>query len=246
MNLGNANTAMGNNSMHNNSAGFRNTAMGVNALLKNVSGANNTAIGIDALANNVSGTHNIALGQAAGADIGDGSANIMIGNHGIGGDNHTTRIGQYQSRAFIAGVRGINTGINDAVTVVIDSNGQLGTVNSSARYKDDINAMGDASERLLGLNPVTFHYKQAYANGEKPVEYGLIAEEVAHVFPELVVFDEDNQPQTVKYRLLSSLLLNELQKQNLELESLSGQIAEIEDLKKRITELDQLMQKMMQ
>jgi hypothetical protein len=243
-NLGSGNTAMGNNSMLQNKSGFRNTAVGVNALLKNVIGTNNTAIGIDALANNVNGTHNVALGQGAGADIVDGSANIMIGHRGGVGDNFTTRIGQFQSSTFIAGVRGIKTDINDAVTVVIDSNGQLGTVNSSARYKEDISAMGDASERLLSLNPVTFHYKEAYANGEKPVEYGLIAEEVAQVFPELVVFDQDNQPQTVKYRLLSSLLLNELQKQNRELESLSGQVAEIEDLKMQIAELDQLIQKM--
>lgn len=232
--------------MLSNTSGFRNTAMGVNALLKNVSGTNNTAIGIDALFNNVSGTHNVALGQGAGADIGDGSANIMIGSRGVFGDNHTTRIGQFQSRAFIAGVRDISPYNGDAVTVVIDSAGQLGTINSSARYKEDINAMGDASERLLSLNPVTFHYKQAYANGEKPVEFGLIAEEVAQVFPELVVFDKDNQPQTVKYRLLSSLLLNELQKQNRELESLSGQVAEIEDLKMQIAELDQVIQKMTQ
>ena len=237
---------MGNNSMLHNRSGIRNTAVGVNALIKNVAGTNNTAIGIDALYSNVNGTHNVALGQGAGADIIDGSGNIVIGHRGGVGDNFTTRIGQFQSRTFIAGVRGINTGINDAVTVVIDSNGQLGTVNSSARYKEDINAMGDASKRLLNLNPVTFHYKQAYANGEKPVEFGLIAEEVAQVFPELVVFDEDNQPQTVKYRLLSSLLLNELQKQNRELESLSGQVAEIEDLKTQVAELNQLMRKMAQ
>ena len=136
------------------------------------------------------------------------------------------------------------TGIDDAVTVVIDSNGQLGTVSSSRRYKEDINEMGEASERLLSLNPVTFHYKQAYENGEQPVEYGLIAEEVAQVFPELVVFNENNQPETVKYRLLSSLLLNEMQKQSSELRSLSGQVAEIEDLKAQVAELSQMMRRM--
>jgi hypothetical protein len=243
-NLGSANTAMGNNSMLQNKSGIRNTAVGVNALIKNMAGTNNTAIGIDALYSNVTGTHNVALGQGAGANIVDGSVNIMIGNRGELADSNTIRIGDANHNyTFVAGVAGVMTGINDAVTVVVDSNGQLGTVNSSARYKEDINAMGHASERLLSLNPVTFHYKQAYANGDKPVEYGLIAEEVAHVFPELVVFDEENRPQTVKYRLLSSLLLNELQKQNRELESLSGQVAEIEDLKMQIAELNQLIQK---
>jgi hypothetical protein len=96
----------------------------------------------------------------------------------------------------------------------------------------------------LQLRPVTFRYKEAYANGGTPDEFGLIAEEVAQVFPELVVFNEDNQPETVKYRLLSSLLLNELQKQSAELRSLSGQVAEIEDLKAQVANLNQMMRRM--
>ena len=128
------------------------------------------------------------------------------------------------------------TGVNDAVNVVIDSNGQLGTISSSRRYKEDINDMGDESDRLLRLHPVTFRYKEAYANDEQPLDYGLIAEEVAEVFPELVVFNDENQPETVKYRLLSSLLLNELQKQHA---LLSGQVAEIDELKEQLTELSQ-------
>ena len=94
--------------------------------------------------------------------------------------------------------------------------------------------MGAASARLLQLRPVTFRYRQAYGNGEQPLDYGLIAEQVAEVFPELVVFDENDRPETVKYRLLSSLLLNELQKQHSEL---SGQAAEIEELKEQLNEL---------
>jgi hypothetical protein len=139
--------------------------------------------------------------------------------------------------------------------VVIDSNGQLGTISSSRRYKEDISDMGSASDRLLQLQPVTFRYKDAYTNGEQPLDYGLIAEEVAEVFPELVVFNKDDQPETVKYRLLSSLLLNELQKQNAELKhqyhvneaqqeqlrSLSGQVAEIPDLKQQLADLGDLV-----
>lgn len=240
------NTSVGAFSMRFNETGTENTAVGQSAL-RIGTGSRSTAIGASALWSATGGDRNIALGWQAGYNIEAGGFNIAIGNRGDAADSNTIRIGNANhQRTFVAGVEGVMTGIPDAVTVVIDSNGQLGTVNSSARYKEDINAMGDASERLLSLNPVTFHYKQAYANGEKPVEYGLIAEEVAQVFPELVVFDEDNQPQTVKYRLLSSLLLNELQKQNRELESLSGQVTEIEDLKMQIAELDQLIQKMAQ
>ena len=238
------NTSVGAFSMGFNETGIENTALGQSAL-RIGTGSRNTAIGASALWSATGGDRNIALGWFAGYDIADGGFNIAIGNRGTPFDSNTIRIGNANhQRTFVAGVEGVMTGIPDAVTVVIDSNGQLGTVNSSARYKEDINVMGDASERLLSLNPVTFHYKQAYTNGEKPVEYGLIAEEVAQVFPELVVFDQDNQPQTVKYRLLSSLLLNELQKQNRELDSLSGQVAEIEDLKMQIAELDQLVRKM--
>ena len=128
----------------------------------------------------------------------------------------------------------------DAVAVVIDSNGQLGTVSSSRRYKQDINDMGNASDRLLEPHPVTFRYKDTYANGERPIDHGLIAEEVADRFPELVVFNEENQPETVKYRLLSSMLLNELQKQH---STLSGQVAQIDGLKDELAELRQQVSK---
>ena len=114
------------------------------------------------------------------------------------------------------------------MTVVVDSTGQLGTISSSARFKTDINDMDDASERLLALRPVTFQYRDAYADGSQPLEYGLIAEEVAEIFPELVVFGEEDRPETIKYRLLSSLLLNEVQKQHT---TLSGQETEIAELK---------------
>ena len=144
-------------------------------------------------------------------------------------------------RSFVAGIRDVTTDVADAVMVVIDSNGQLGTVSSSLRYKEDVTEMGEASGPLLDLKPVTFRYKEARANGEKPLEYGLIAEEVAQVFPDLVVFNSQGQPATVKYRLLSSLLLNELQKQH---QQLSGQVAEIKELKEQLTELTEIVHQM--
>ena len=118
-----------------------------------------------------------------------------------------------QTMTFIAGVRGITTANFDAIPVVIDSTGQLGTVSSSRRFKEDIHDMADASRRLLGLRPVTFRYTQAYINGAKPIQYGLIAEEVADVFPELAVRGADGQVETVHYETLNVLLLNELQRQ---------------------------------
>jgi hypothetical protein len=235
------NTAIGAFSMTSNEVGSENTAVGQSALHFGT-GPFNTAIGASALWSSTGGTNNIALGWHAGFHITDGGYNIAIGNGGDPADYNTIRIGNANHhRAFVAGINGVNV---SGVNVVIDANGQLGTVSSSARYKEDVNDMGAASERLLQLRPVTFQYKEAYASGETPQEYGLIAEEVAQVFPELVVFNEDDQPETVKYRLLSSLLLNELQKQSAELRSLSGQVAEIEDLKAQVANLNQMMRRM--
>ena len=137
----------------------------------------------------------------------------------MAGEAHTLRIGYgtgtatfEQTRAFISGIRGTTTGNAGAVAVLIDSNGQLGTVSSSRRYKEDIADMAEVSHRLLELRPVTFRFKKAFADGEKPIQFGLIAEEVAEVFPELVVYNDEGQPETVKYHLLSTMLLNELQR----------------------------------
>ena len=242
--VGYSNTASGNRSLYSNIDGYNNTVSGFQALSANIDGHDNTVIGTWARANATSGSGNLILGAFAGInDNGLGSNNIIVAHTGVLNDNDTTRIGELQTRAFIAGVQGVTTGINDAVGVVIDSNGQLGTVSSSRRYKEDINDMGSSSNRLLQLHPVTFRYKDSYKNGEQPLDYGLIAEEVAEVFPELVVFNDENQPETVKYRLLSSLLLNELQKQHARL---GGQIAEISELKNQVAELSQLMNQLVE
>jgi hypothetical protein len=119
-------------------------------------------------------------------------------------------MGTSQTRAFIAGIRGATTGNADAVAVLIDSAGQLGTISSSIRVKHDVEDMGNASDSLLDLRPVTFIYN---GDASETIQYGLIAEEVAKVFPSIVVSDEDGQPETVQYHVLSILLLNELKKQ---------------------------------
>ncbi len=149
-----------------------------------------------------------------------GSDNIMIGNGGTATDDHTIRIGavpddqNVQTSTYIAGILG-NT-LSNASTVVINSNGQLGVqpvITSSRRYKEDIQDMGDVSTGLLRLRPVTFHYKKPAPDGSKPIEVGLIAEEVDTVYPDLVVRGPDGQIESVQYSKLPAMLLNELQKQ---------------------------------
>jgi hypothetical protein len=236
------NTASGAWALTSNTEGNLNTGNGQSAMLSNTTGNSNTAIGVESLSGNTTGSSNIAIGYLAGADLTTGDRNIAIGNRGAAGESNTIRIGNANhSRVFVHGIEGVTTGINDAVSVIIDSNGQLGTVSSSLRYKEDINDMGEASGRLLDLKPVTFRYKDSRGNGEKPLEYGLIAEEVAQVFPDLVVFDSAGQPKTVKYRLLSSLLLNELQKQHTQLD---GQVAAIEELTQQLSELRDIVTNM--
>ena len=207
-----------------------NTAYGSEALYSNTTAAYNTAVGYQALVNNTTGANNIAIGVLAASDVSPGSNyNIHIGSSGYASDDGTIRIGTVgaQTSFFAAGVRGVTTGENNAVPVVIDSNGQLGTVSSSRRFKTDIQDMGGASSGLMRLRPVTFRYKKPFADGSKPVQYGLIAEEVAEVYPDLVARSADGEIETVKYQVLDSMLLNELQRQQAEIRSLQEQLNEI-------------------
>jgi hypothetical protein len=227
---GTGNTATGSNALAKNT-GHTNTAIGINALEDNTIGANNTASGAQALTLNTTGSNNVAVGHQAGLNADTGSNNIYLGAGvlGVAGESNTIYLGKVgtQTTTFIAGVRGATTGVADAVPVMIDSNGELGTISSSRRYKEDIHDMATASERLLQLRPVTFRYTQPFAGGAKPLQYGLIAEEVADVFPELAVLNADGQPETVKYQDLSVLLLNELKQQHARVETLESQVAEL-------------------
>lgn len=222
------NTAIGSAAMFAHTTGLSNTAVGAVALAANTAGAYNTAIGRGALQTNVLGSSNIAVGYGAlsaalgGSNIGigmnagflmvNGNQNIYIGNDGHAADNFTMRIGGIQTRAFMAGIRGVTTA-TAAIPVLVGTDGQLGTVSSSRRYKEDIAEMGELSARLFKLRPVTFRYTQPAADGMKPLDFGLIAEEVADVFPELAVRGIDGQIETVAYHKLPALLLNELQRQ---------------------------------
>jgi hypothetical protein len=216
---GQGSTAVGYRSL-NSSTGYRNTALGERSGYGTTSGKYNTAIGASALRSNSTGDSNIALGYKAGINATTGDDNILIGNLGVAAESDTIRIGTSQTKAFVAGIHGVTTDVAGAVAVMIDSAGQLGTVSSSRRYKEDIHDLGTVSSALMKLRPVLFRYRQAMANGETPLQIGLIAEEVAEVMPELVVFDEQGRPETVKYHLLSTLLLSELQSQNERIEAL--------------------------
>jgi hypothetical protein len=218
-NFADVNIAIGDAAMLGNTTGSGNTAVGVAALATNLTGIENSAFGTSALRGS-RGSHNIAIGNLAGSDLDAGSDNIDVGNLGLAADAATIRIGTDATHVatYIAGIRGTTTNSADAVPVVIDSNGQLGTISSSRRYKEDIHSMLSASDRLFKLRPVTFRYKKPYSNGEKPLQFGLIAEEVAEVFPELAIYNKEGKPETVAYHLLPTLLLNELQKEHAQVE----------------------------
>jgi hypothetical protein len=226
---GQYNAAFGGGALYSNTTGSYHTAAGFDSLLANTTGSDNTAFGQTALYLST-GNNNTGVGYNAGYNVTSGSNNIEIGNQGTASDNGAIRIGTAgtQTSAFIAGIYGVKTSSNNAVPVLIDSNGNLGTVSSSRRYKEDIQNMGDASNGLMRLRPVTFRYKAPFADGSQPVQYGLIAEEVAEVYPDLVVRSADGQIETVKYQLLDPMLLNEVQRQQAEIRELQERLSRME------------------
>jgi hypothetical protein len=244
---GSYNAALGIGALYKNTTGVHNVGVGYHALNLSTTGGynlaigdlalayattanNNTAVGYGTLDHATTGGSNTALGSKAGDKITTGSGNILIDH--VGGsatETKTIRIGTAQTKAFIAGIRGVTTGVSDAVTVMIDSKGQLGTVKSSARYKEDIHDMAAYSSRLYQLRPVTYRYKEPAEDGQKPLEPGLVAEEVAKVYPDLVVNNAAGQVETVQYHKLTPMLLNEVQQQRRELDSLLAHNAALEE-----------------
>lgn len=223
--LGGENTSLGFESLRFNNLGNGNTALGTRSL--NLStGSWNVALGQGALSFLSSGDANIAIGLDAGQTLQTGQRNIYLGHFGgAAAESNTIRIGSnsYQSKVFLAGVWSATTQYA-AVPVVVDLNGQLGTVSSSRRYKQDIQDLGATTDRLLDLRPVSFRYK---AQPEGPVHFGLIAEEVAEVMPELVVHGKDGQIETVAYHELAPMLLNEVQKQRRQIDMLKSELEAI-------------------
>jgi hypothetical protein len=207
---GTGNTAAGYYALPGNTTGHSNTATGAQALYANTTGYNNTAEGFDALYSNTTGSNNIALGFGAGANLTTGNNTIDIGNLGVAAEANTIRIGNTQTATYIAGISGATS--SSGVAVYVNSSGQLGTTTSSARFKEDIEDMGDRTNGILKLRPVRFRYKKDI-DPSGLEQYGLVAEEVAKVYPDLVVYDQNGEPQTVRYHFVNAMLLNEVQKQ---------------------------------
>jgi trimeric autotransporter adhesin len=208
---GNFDTANGYQALLNNSAGKYDTATGFQALLNNTTGSNNTAMGRNALKLNTTGNNNTALGNAAGFNLTTGSNNIDIGNVGIAAESNTIRIGGTgsQTNTFIAGISGAT--VPGGVGVIIDSTGHMGTIVSSERFKNSIKPMDKASEAILALKPVTFRYKHELDPSGIP-QFGLVAEQVEKVNPDLVARDNQGRPYTVRYEAVNAMLLNEFLK----------------------------------
>jgi hypothetical protein len=224
---GNGNTASGQEALYYNTTGNANTANGKSALLNNT-GSNNTAAGETALQNNTTGNDNIAIGEASANNAPVGNSNsIYIGSGGSASDAAgTIQIGTQGTQTggtFIAGIYGANA--PEGTEVYVNSHGQLGTVPpvSSGRFKEQITDMGDRSSKLFQLRPVNFIYKPGYDDGSHALQYGLIAEEVAKVYPEMVIYGKDGQPLSVRYQLLAPMLLNEVQKQAEHIRALEDQ-----------------------
>jgi hypothetical protein len=214
--IGSFNMANGVQALQNNTTGSFNTANGVEALFSNTTGSNNTATGFEALFS-TTGNNNIALGFQAGISVGTGSNNIEIGNRGVPGESNNIRIGRrgVHTNTFIAGISGV--AVAGGVGVIIDARGHLGTVVSSERFKDAIKPMDKASEAILALNPVTFRYKKSLDPDGIP-QFGLVAEQVEKVNPDLVARDTDGKAYTVRYEAVNAMLLNEFIKEHRKVE----------------------------
>src|SRR6266404_1623836 len=219
---GGYNAAEGFIALYSNTTGNYNTANGLAALYSNTTGGSNTASGLNALYSNTTGSSNIALGNGAGLNLTTGSNNIDIGNDGVAAESNTIRIGGTQTNAFIAGI--YNATVVKGIGVVVDSTGHLGTKGSSARFKDAIKPMDKASEAILALKPVTFHYKKEL-DPEGVPQFGLIAEDVAKVNPDLVARDDQGKIYTVRYDAVNAMLLNEFLKQHRKVEQQDATIA---------------------
>jgi hypothetical protein len=235
---GNNNTADGEEALFHNTTGQRNTATGSGALGSNTDGIFNTATGFRALLNNTTGSSNIALGFEAGFNVTTGNDNIEIGNAGVNAESGTIRIGtaSVHTRTFIAG---INSAVVSGGAVFVNGAGQLGIEISSARFKDEIKPMGKASEAILALRPVVFRYKNEIDPDRTP-QFGLVAEEVEKVNPDLVVRDKNGEILTVRYEAVNAMLLNEFLKEHKTAQELKKEIAA---LSARVKEQDSKIQK---
>jgi len=205
--------------------GNENTADGDEALFNDQTGSSNTANGSLALYSNTTGNHNIALGATAGDNLTTGDNNIDIGNEGVTDEGNTIRIGTQgtQAATFIAGISGATV---TGTAVVVNGSGQLGVAVSSARFKDAIKPMDKTSEAVFALKPVTFRYKKEIDSNAIP-QFGLVAEDVEKVNPDLVVRDNEGKPYSVRYDQVNAMLLNEFLKEHKKTEKLEATVASL-------------------
>jgi hypothetical protein len=222
-----SNTATGRDTLSFNTTGSENMADGVRALYKNTIGSDNTAIGVGALYSNKTGSNNIALGVNAGRNLTKGSNNIAIGNKGVRSESGVIRFGTEgtQVATYVAGISGVT--VANGVGVVVGPDGQLGIMTSSPRYKEAIKPMDKASEAILALKPVTFRYKKEL-DPEAIPQFGLVAEDVAKIDPDLVARDNEGKPYTVRYEAVNAMLLNEFIKEHHRIEQQGTRIAQLE------------------
>jgi len=206
--------ASGYQALFRNTIGTSNTASGDSALAGNVTGTGNTASGYQALLNNTIGHSNTAIGSRAGQNVTTASNVICIGASVVGTDVSNT--------TWIGNVYGATTQSGTTAQVIVSDTGQLGTLASSERFKKDIATMEKASEAIMSLRPVTFHYK---TDTKGTPQFGLIAEEVAKVNPALVLPDKEGKPYTVRYEAVNAMLLNEVLKEHRKVEQLEKQVA---------------------
>jgi hypothetical protein len=252
-----------------NTTGIQNTFLGEGAGASNTTGSENTFVGRLSGSSNTTGSVNTFVGRSSGNSITTGSENTFVGFHSgesnttgsndvyianagppSGTESSTIRIGGDmgsgygpQTAAYIVGIYGSTS--SGGVPVYINSNGQLGTQISSLRFKEQVRDMGDSTNALMKLRPVTFFYKPEYDKGPRTLQYGLIAEEVAKVYPEMVAYDNDGQPYTVKYQYLAPMLLNELQKQHTvvaaQQDVIKTQQQQIKEMQQRLSQLESLI-----
>jgi hypothetical protein len=252
---GGVNTAVGLQALENNTSGDRNTATGLSALSGNATGndntatghealhfnlsSGNTAMGSGALSENTTGSDNTALGFNAGDNLtGDNNIDIGSGVQGVAGESNTIRIGDTDiTDTFIRGISGATA--SGGAAVFVNGNGKLGTMTSSARFKNEIKPMGNASEVILALRPVSFRYKKEIDPQSIP-QFGLVAEDVEKVNPDLVIRDREGKPQTVRYEQINAMLLNEFLKEHSKVGELE---AALDAVNKRLNEQEARIQK---
>jgi hypothetical protein len=256
---GENNTAFGPYALQANTAGNDNDAQGFKALYSNTTGIDNLGIGSNALYGNVTGSYNIALGFNAGYNQTSGNDNIYLANQGVAGESQTLRLGTQGTRGVVgsgilsAYIAGVATSQVTGSAVYITSSGQLGVLASSERFKTDVASMGAASEKLAQLRPVTFRLK---TDPTGATQYGLIAEEVAKVYPELVIHGADGRIDAVRYEELAPMLLNGVQQRQAQIaaqandlavqgQKLDSQAETIRNLEAQLAQLIQFKQSML-